>query len=235
MKKALILAAGMGSRLAQAHDRPKPLTDLGGEPSLFRLFRQFSDSGIKEVAVVTGYRGQEIIDFVSSQYKGDLQVKWFQNHKYKLPNGLSVLAARDFIDQRVLLSMADHLFAGSPIPQMAALSVDAPESVLLVDRDIEGVFDLDDATKVQTDSNGLIIDIGKEISDYNAIDTGLFAISPALIDALDTLETPSLSAGVKVLGEHNLMKTIDLKDGIWQDIDTPAALKNALKLIDGNY
>ncbi len=222
----------MGSRLAQAHSRPKPLTDLAGEPSLFRLFRQFSDSGIEEVAVVTGYRGQEIKDFVSSEYEGKLQIKWFENHKYKQPNGLSVLAARDFIDQRVLLSMADHLFYGSPIPQMCALSTVAPESVLLVDQNIEGVFDLDDATKVKTDSNGLIIDIGKEISNYNAIDTGLFVISPALIEALDTLESPSLSAGVKALGERNLMKTLQLKDGIWQDIDTPAALKNALKLID---
>jgi choline kinase len=231
MNKALILAAGMGSRLKKAHDLPKPLTDLNGEPSIFRLLRQFEESGITETAIVVGFRGEEIRSYTAQHYKGNIKLTWFENHKYKEPNGVSVIAAEEFITERVLLSMADHLFIGSPVKQMSKLNPSEKETVLLVDRDLDSIFDMDDATKVLTDSDGKILDIAKNISKYNAVDTGLFCISPELVISLKSLESPTLSEGVKLLGEKGLMTTLEIANGTWQDIDTPETLEYARKIL----
>jgi choline kinase len=232
LRKALLLAAGYGSRLSSAQSLPKPLTPLAGEPSIVRLIRQFHDAGISEVAVVVGHRGDEVRAAVERGVAPGVRLTFFENHRYAEPNGLSVLAARDFVDERVLLSMSDHLFVGGCVGQMARLDREGDETVLLIDRNISGVFDLDDATKVLTDDAGGVLEIGKELERYNAIDTGLFCISPALVEALSGLESPSLSQGVKKLATRGLMWTRELVDGEWQDIDTFETLTHALKLLE---
>src|SRR5512141_1098124 len=57
--KALILAAGVGSRLAPlTNDRPKVLVDVLGRSFLFRQLDQLARAGIpsEDVVVVGGYR-----------------------------------------------------------------------------------------------------------------------------------------------------------------------------------
>ncbi len=237
MKKAVVLAAGMGSRLSHSQTAPKPLTLLHGEASLLRLFRQFAQAGITEVAVVVGYRKEAIQAYVEEHYSPQkhlprVAVTFLENPRFREPNGVSVLSAREFVSERVLLSMADHLFIGDPIKQMAALDPAGEETVLLVDRNLDAVFDMEDATKVLTDEEGRILDIGKEIPRFNAIDTGLFAISPALMEALAQLPSPTLSQGVNKLREQGLMTTMEIQNGTWQDIDTPEALAHALSLLE---
>src|SRR3954471_19572258 len=57
--KAVILAAGMGSRLAPlTNDRPKPMVEVAGRPLLLRAIDRLAAVGITgdDVIVVTGYR-----------------------------------------------------------------------------------------------------------------------------------------------------------------------------------
>ena len=57
--KAVILAAGMGTRLHPlTADRPKPLVEVGGRSLLLRLVDQLARVGIRgtDVVVVSGYR-----------------------------------------------------------------------------------------------------------------------------------------------------------------------------------
>ncbi|MBU1238940.1 nucleotidyltransferase, partial [Myxococcota bacterium] len=140
--------------------------------------------------------------------------------------------AGSFVTERILLSMADHVFLGDAVPVMCQQSADSDHSLLLIDRNLGEIFDMDDATKVLTDAHGAILDIGKEIPEYNAVDTGLFCITPSLVEALSRLESPTLSEGVKLLASRGLMGTVELTGGTWQDIDTPETLAHALTLLD---
>ncbi len=228
VRRALVLAAGLGSRMGG--DVPKPLISIGGEPSLLRLIRQFHEAGISDIAVVVGYRGDEIVSFTESRL-GRGAVSWFFNEQWNLPNGLSVLAAKSFIDQPVLMTMSDHLFLGDVFSPLLNTDISADSSYLLVDRDLDSIFDMDDATKVLTDDAGRILDIGKNISSYNAIDTGAFVVTPALTEELSRIDRPSISDGVKALASRGRMFTVDIINGTWQDMDTPEALAHARQLL----
>lgn len=59
--RAVILAAGVGSRLApRTNDRPKALVEVGGESLLARLARQLGAVGVRELIVAAGHAEQAV-------------------------------------------------------------------------------------------------------------------------------------------------------------------------------
>jgi histidinol-phosphate aminotransferase len=107
-------------------------------------------------------------------------------------------------------------------------------AALGVDYDIERCFDLDDATKVRL-SSGKIADIGKDIGDYNCIDTGVFRIGPEIMRELERVERAagdcSLSDGVRALAAQGKFFGCDVGDSRWIDVDTPEAFLRAEAMI----
>ena len=58
MNKAIILAAGKGSRLAPLTDMaPKPLVEVNGTPIIVNALENLAAFGIKDVYIVKGYLG----------------------------------------------------------------------------------------------------------------------------------------------------------------------------------
>ena len=80
-----------------------------------------------------------------------------------------------------------------------------------------------------------IVDIGKEITRYDAFDTGMFLCSPALFDILESAKKEgncSLSDGMRILGRDGRLRAFDIGDAAWQDVDTPEALAYAESIYD---
>ena len=104
-------------------------------------------------------------------------------------------------------------------------------NLLLVDPFIKENFDLDDATKVLQE-DGQIVQIGKEIADYNALDCGIFRLESDFFGAVETAVakgSESISGAICELVLERRIRTIVLdKPNQWLDIDTPEAYKHAL-------
>lgn len=59
--KTVILAGGMGSRLAEETElRPKPMIEIGGRPILWHIMKGYSEAGFNEFCVALGYKGDAI-------------------------------------------------------------------------------------------------------------------------------------------------------------------------------
>lgn len=79
-----------------------------------------------------------------------------------------------------------------------------------------------------------VIDISKTLPEYDALDTGVFRITPALLDELAKVDGPdgcSLSQGVAALARSGRMAVADVGDAAWIDVDTPVAHAEAERLI----
>ena len=60
-EKVVILAGGMGTRLAEHTEvRPKPMVEVGGRPLLWHLMKHFASFGFHEFVVALGYKGDFI-------------------------------------------------------------------------------------------------------------------------------------------------------------------------------
>lgn len=236
-QQAVILAAGLGSRLAKASTDIKPLKNVGGQSLIHRNIELLAQSGIKEVIIVTGYHADELKTALLHDCKHiPVKLTFSFNPDYRKSNGLSVLCAQKHVEDNFLLMMADHLFEPSIIEEAASIIPQENAAILCVDYKVNQIFDIDDATKVCV-KNGKVSDIGKEISRYNAIDTGLFICTTALFDALEEaakrspIHDVSLSEGIAHFMKGERMFVHDIGQASWQDVDDEMMLQEAERFV----
>ena len=237
-KLALILAAGNGSRIAaRSGEGPKPLVCLNGRPLLEHVMSNARQAGIEEFVVVVGYRGEAIKDWYESHPLPGVQVTWIENPDYRKDNGISVLCARRVIHENFLLLMADHVFETETARSLLSRPLGKEEVILAVDRNIGAIFDIDDATKVRLEQDR-IVEIGKMLRNYNALDTGMFLSSEALFGWLEKAAVNgncSLSDGLRLMAAEGKFKGSDIGDAHWQDVDTPAALDYVTQIFSSAF
>ncbi len=230
-KTGVVLAAGLGSRLAKTwgDGRVKPLVAVDGKVLLLRTLASL-ELACDRVVIVLGFGADSIRSYVENRYHGPMNLVFAVNHLYQLSNGLSVLAAREYVGECFVLCMADHIMGDELLMLARDYVPPAGGAALLVDYKLKTIFDMDDATKVRAE-NGKILRIGKNLTDYNCIDTGLFICSKVLIEVLSEVYQKkgdaSLSDGIQKLCERSTMHAIDIGDGFWQDVDTAEMLRHA--------
>lgn len=67
--KAVILAGGLGTRLAEETSlRPKPMVEIGGRPVLWHIMKTFSAHGINDFVVCLGYKGYLIKEYFANYF-----------------------------------------------------------------------------------------------------------------------------------------------------------------------
>ena len=123
--KALIIAAGLGSRLKNhTENLPKCMLDFGGKTLLQRQLDAYKKCGVKDISLIRGYKKEKI------NYKG---IKYFENTDYKNNNILnSIFYAEKVINGNIIISYSDILFDSSVV-----------ERTLNSDHDISVVVDID--------------------------------------------------------------------------------------------
>jgi len=232
MDRAIILAAGRGERLVRGKPYPKPLTPVNGVPLIVRVLRGLELAGVENVTVVVGYLGDTLVEGLR-RYRFKLDLSLVSNPEYDKPNGTSLLKAKRAVNGPTFLLMSDHLWSPELIQRVRRFPLGADEAVLGIDFKIGACIDLDDATKVAIRGDR-VDQIGKELPRYDALDTGVFRITPAVIEALERVDGPqgcSLSQGMAQLAQSGRMRVVDVEDAVWVDVDTPMALAHAERLV----
>lgn len=65
--KAVILAGGLGSRLAEETDLlPKPLVQIGEHPILWHICKIYAHAGVNDFVIAAGYKGEAIAEYFST-------------------------------------------------------------------------------------------------------------------------------------------------------------------------
>lgn len=238
VKQCLILAAGNGSRIASVADGlPKPLVPLCGVPLLEHVMTSSREAGIERFVIVAGYRADLIRSWLRDQSGDGASVTLIENAEYHKANGVSALAAKTELNQPFLLLMSDHIFEPKTAKALLRQPLADDEVILAVDSKVDRVFDLDDATKVRCQGD-YILEIGKDLSSYNALDTGMFLCSPTLFNRLQSAMKNgdcSLSDGMRKLAQEWKLRAFDIGDAHWQDVDSPQALAHAEEIFDRDF
>lgn len=222
---AILLAAGEGSRLRSAAPS-KPLCHVGGRPLIEHAIAGLAEAGLTRVVVVLGYEAERIEAHLAARH-WPIAVETVRTRDHRLPNGVSVLAAETAVaGGEAVLAMCDHLVEPALYARVAQAGTGGGARLGIDRRITSDLVDLDDVTCVRTDGEAIAA-IGKHLADYDAFDTGVFAIGPALFAALNSLPAPSLTDGMRVLAAYGGALTVDCSDLDWIDVDDPAALDKA--------
>lgn len=230
--RAIIVAAGQGIRIREESGLiPKTLLPYEGHTLLAQIFSNFGEIGVEEFTIVTGFRGHLIAEYLERHDNFGRKVRLVENPEWKGGNGISAACGRVALENAewAFLSMSDHLV--HPEALAAIRDAGSPHNLLLTDDRLRRVFDLDDATKVVLDGPR-IVDIGKDLTEYNAVDCGIFRINNRFIHALDAAIAEgkeSISDGVRRLITENDMRSVPFPgDRAWVDVDTPEMYRDAM-------
>ena len=152
--KAIILAAGYGKRMRPLSDHThKTLLKVGSRTVIQWIVDALLENGVRELVVVTGYRAEELRDYLNASYP-ELDVHYIHNERYARTNNIysMSLALNEIdIDSDVLLIECDLIFEPAVIRRLLASPY---PNVALVDRYRPGM----DGTVVEI-ADGLITEV----------------------------------------------------------------------------
>lgn len=222
---AVILAAGEGKRLSPLlRNTPKPTLFLLGLSLGERIVTTCMKAGIHKFVIVTGYKKNQVrthFEGVSKRRGCRVEFVWAENWKYG--NGTSALAAQESVlNSPFLLVMSDHLVDTSLLQAILKMPPKKGEICLAVDRSKDPLGDLEDVTKVRLRGDR-VVGIGKELSEWDGSDTGVFFCTHALFEGIKRAEAKgrnNLTDGVLELAEQGRVRSVEVTGTYWLDVDT---------------
>jgi len=96
--KAMIFAAGLGSRLKpMTDDMPKALVPLCGRPMLEHVILRLKDAGFDRIVINIHHYGQQIIDFLEDNQNFGIQIQISDERDYLMDTGGGVKKAMNLL------------------------------------------------------------------------------------------------------------------------------------------
>ncbi len=232
MKTAVILAAGMGTRLGgELTDRPKGFLELGDRPIIEESVQRLSDAGIERIVIVTGY-GSEHYEKLAARYPQLIET--VHNAEFENSGSLYSLfcARRKLEDESFLLLESDLIY--EPRALDILIGFEQPDAILL-----SGPTGAGDEVYVES-RDGMLVSMSKyrealgqgiagELVGISKISRGLFGLM--LNIAEDHFEKSlwfDYETDGLVAAAHNWAIACPVINGlVWTEIDDAAQLERA--------
>jgi NDP-sugar pyrophosphorylase family protein len=227
--KALILAAGYGTRLAPFTDHiPKPLFPIDGQPAIDRIIHQLARSGCQSVMVNTHHLSHQIeAHLKSTSYPITVYTRY---EKQILGTGGAIGNVADFWGDTSLMVVnsdivADVDFKGAYEQHRSS---DAAASLLMHDHA--------EYNTVRVDENGFIIGFDTDATQTSLLDertvymafTGVQVVEPLFLEfAPEERFFSSIDVYRRLIKEGHKVKALVRKKLYWYDIGTPSGYLNA--------
>jgi len=232
--KAVILAAGVGSRLRPLTDNtPKGLVEVGGKPILGHSLEAFYRAGIGEAILVTGHLHEQVEAFARNQ---PLPCRCVYNPRYDTANNYySLLVAEQALGGQGFVKVdSDLVFRPAVLARM--LSAEADLCIACDPTVSLGAEEM----KLLADEAGQIRGCSKELDPAGCVGESIGmekigeAFSPVLFDELRAMDAEGLTDAYYEDAYHRLgqrgghdIRAVDVAGLPWAEIDDAADLAHA--------
>ena len=233
--KAVILAGGLGTRLAEeTHLRPKPMVEIGGKPILWHILKIYSSFGINEFIICLGYKGYLIKEFFSNYFLHTNDVT------FDIKDEKVLFHSRKSEDWKVtLVDTGDFTQTGGRIAKIRKFLENDTFCLTYGDGvgniNITKLIDnhnksgkLATLTAVQPPGRFGVLDLEgsqvksfqeKPVGENSWISGGFFVLEPSVIDFIDGDDCVWEEKPLKILSQNNELNAYK-HHGFWQPMDT---------------
>ena len=234
--EGIILAAGIGSRLAPLTDElPKSLVPVNLKPILQYQIESYLLADIQRINIVVGYKGEKIEEFIKKHYNG-IQTKFniIRNDDYRTTNNMYslYLALRSINSDSFILSNADVVVKSNLVKKIL-------EDKITSGIAFQGDNYNEESMKVTINEQNSITKISKQILKENASGTSIdfykfsgeakLALEKEIFYTIE--EKKDLNSWTEVAIDNilnsGLIKGINIGDEFWYEIDDHTDLENA--------
>jgi NDP-sugar pyrophosphorylase family protein len=237
--KAMILAAGVGSRLRPLTDEiPKALLDVGGAPMIERVIRCLKSAGVAELIVNLFHLGDRIVEFLASKGDFGLRIAFTREAELLDTGGGLKNAAWFFDDGRPFFLhnvdvLSDIDLEGlfrfhHKVGALATLAVQSRPSARQL------AFDRDGRLCGRESPEGVEWAQGPVRDAERLAFTGIHVIDPAIFPKMtETGAFPITGTYLRLAGEGERIVAYRADGRYWQDIGSPEKLEAARKRLAG--
>ena len=234
--KAIILAAGRGSRMKDKTDiLPKCLTELWNKTLLEWQLNSIKNAGINEVAIITGYRSEEIMNRKPN-------LKYFHNDIWDKTNMVAtLLKAEEWLKtDECIVSYADIVYTPKAVKSLIECKSDIAITYYTKFLELwKDRFDnpLDDIETFKMNSDSNLIEIGHKansLSDIEGQYMGLLKFTPngwsKISQALKSQNLPKPVEKIDMTSLLSYLLSINIQikavayDEIFLEVDNPEDL-----------
>lgn len=235
--KAMILAGGFGTRLAEETAlKPKPLVPVGGMPILWHIMKIYSHHGINDFIICLGYKGELIREFFLnySLKRADVTVdignNSFEVHQHRSENWRVTLAdtgADSMTGGRIKIASkylnGDDTFCMTygdgvgdvDITKLIAFHKSHGKEATVTSVTPPGRFGVLDIT-----DEGMVLGFREKIaSDQYQINAGFFVLSSSIVDRIPDVGTVFEKEPMESLAHDGQLMSF-AHTGFWQPMDT---------------
>jgi glucose-1-phosphate cytidylyltransferase len=243
--KAVILAGGLGTRLAEETTvRPKPMIEIGGKPILWHIMKTYSHHGVDEFVICLGYKGYLIKEYFANYFlhMSDVTIDLRRNrmevhHEHAEPWRITLVDTGDDTQtggrlRRVAEHVGDETFCFTYGDGVADIDIGAE---LAFHR---GQGTLATVCVVQPPGRFGAVEFGeagriarfqeKPSGDGSWINGGYFVLEPGVLDRLDGDDCIWERGPMEALARDGELSAY-VHEGFWQPMDT---LRDRMKLED---
>ena len=221
--QVVILAAGNGKRMGDLTKKvPKPMLKISGKPILEHKINALPRE-IKEIVIVAGYRGEQIMNHFKREYNGRKVSYFFQTRLNGTGGALHL--AKSILKDRFLVMMGDDLYHKKDIRKILKYNL----AVLGYANDDSGRFGV-----LKTNNRGNLIEVVEKPrhSKDKYVNTGLYMLNQNFFD-YDLVRLPSGEFGLpqtlaKMAKDHRIKVE---KAILWHPIGTLDDLQKAENII----
>ncbi len=236
--KALILAAGLGTRLRPLTDKkPKSMVEINGKPILFQQIDNLLENNVNDIIIISGYQSEVMINAINEAYRNHQGIKVIINEDFDKTNNMysAYLAMDHMYDNEFLLMNADVFHDSSVIKEL--MKNEYANSIVTE----EGAYN-EESMKIVFDGEK-IQEISKQIAPSNAYGTSINIYkfskegSNIFYDKVKDyiVNMKELNQWTEV-ALNEILKTTNFKPcplkGRWMEIDNHEDLKKAESLFN---
>jgi 1L-myo-inositol 1-phosphate cytidylyltransferase / CDP-L-myo-inositol myo-inositolphosphotransferase len=234
---AVILAAGDGGRLGDyTAGLPKPLVSIAGRPLISFTIEALAEAGVEDLVVVVGYREQQLRAALVDGGSYATRITFVSNARFDDCASLSLRSAREAAgSEPFLLLMSDHLLSTRIITALLSNWRPGGPSLIATDASEWPPEYVAEATKVRfVPGTRRIAEIGKQLLEWDALDTGAFLLAPEVWAASEAApEDCELSEIFRELARGGMLEAVDVSGESWYDVDTIEDLEAAGRIVAG--
>lgn len=231
VKTAVILAAGMGTRLgSHTKEKPKAFLEVGGKSLIKRSLDNLLSVGIEHIVIGTGYL-KEHFEELKSEYP---MLSFVHNPIYADTSSMYTLfLMRETLKEDFLLLESDLLYS----PKLLMTAIEAKDETVVVS---SGFLDNGDEVYLEVNETGSLVNVSKKKTELNSIHsilTGVSKISSSSYKSMCEQFSKNMDSKMKedyelVLSQIGKNEQVSLKkveDTPWCEIDDENHLQYAIE------
>ena len=225
--KALILAAGFGTRLLPyTQNIPKPLFTISGRPLLDIIIRNLEKAGCAAVIINAHHHHKQIDSFLTTQ-KYSIPV-FTRYEPVILGTGGAVQNVADFWDEHPFVVINSDIFTNIDLGEVYAYHTGHPDPVTMV------LCEDSEFNTVLVAPDGCILDFASQENKNGAYSgrqltfTGIQVLDPEIIDFIpESASSSIIDAYKRLIAAGRRVRSFLPRGYFWKDIGTPERYKEA--------